>query len=63
MTVPTLMLWGANDVALDRSMAQASIERCDQGQLLIFEQATHRVQHDEPEAVNAALLAFLLQEK
>jgi pimeloyl-ACP methyl ester carboxylesterase len=31
VTVPTLMIWGAKDVALDRSMAQPSIDRCDEG--------------------------------
>lgn len=61
VTVPTLMLWGAQDVALERTMAWESIQLCDRGQLLVFEQATHWVQHDEPAAVNAALLAFLFQ--
>ncbi len=35
--VPTLMLWGMNDVALSSEMAQPSIDLCDQGQLLFFE--------------------------
>jgi pimeloyl-ACP methyl ester carboxylesterase len=56
---PTLMIWGARDIALDRSMAQPSIELCNQGRLVFFEQATHWVQHDEPEQVTRLLLDFL----
>jgi pimeloyl-ACP methyl ester carboxylesterase len=56
---PTLMIWGANDIALDRSMAQPSIDLCDHGRLVFFEQATHWVQHDEPERVTQLLMDFL----
>ncbi len=44
--MPVLMLWGKQDVALSHAMAQPSIERCDQGKLVFFEEATHWVQHD-----------------
>jgi epoxide hydrolase 4 len=57
--VPTLMLWGVKDLALDRSMAQPSIDLCDDGRLVFFEQATHWVQHDEPDKVTKFLLDFL----
>jgi pimeloyl-ACP methyl ester carboxylesterase len=59
VTVPTLMIWGVNDVALDRSMAQPSIDYCDQGRLVFIETATHWVQHDAPDRVNKLLLDFL----
>ncbi|MEZ4834017.1 MAG: alpha/beta hydrolase [Caldilineaceae bacterium] len=59
VTVPTLMIWGAHDVALDRSMAQPSIDYCDEGKLVFVEDATHWVQHDKPELVNRLLLDFL----
>lgn len=59
VTVPTLMIWGVRDVALERIMAQPSIDRCDEGRLLFLEQATHWVQHDEPEKVKKFLLDFL----
>jgi epoxide hydrolase 4 len=58
VSVPTLMLWGEQDVALSAEMARPSIELCDQGKLVMFEHATHWVQHDEAEAVNAQLLEF-----
>ncbi len=59
VSVPTLMLWGANDVFLDRELAQPSIDLCDQGELIFFEQATHWLHHEEPERVNFLLDTFL----
>lgn len=59
ISVPTLMIWGANDAALGREMAQPSIDLCDDGRLVFLEEATHWVQHDEPERVNELLLDFL----
>jgi pimeloyl-ACP methyl ester carboxylesterase len=57
--VPTLMIWGMKDVALSYRMARPSIDYCDNGKLVFFEDATHWVQHDEAEAVNQLLLEFL----
>jgi pimeloyl-ACP methyl ester carboxylesterase len=57
--VPTLMIWGAQDIALSREMAQASIELCDDGRLFLIEEATHWVQHEEPNRVNNLLLEFV----
>ena len=56
--IPTLMLWGVKDIALSRQMAQPSIELCDQGRLIFFENATHWVQHDEPDGVTQILVSF-----
>lgn len=61
LTMPTLLIWGKNDVALSVDMAQPSIELCDDGKLVIIEDATHWVQHDAPERVNGLLLDFLAQ--
>ena len=52
-------MWGKKDVALSYEMAQPSIDLCDDGKLVFFEDATHWVQRDEVEAVNAQLLDFL----
>ena len=57
--VPTLLLWGAQDRFLGREMAQPSIDLCDEGRLEFFEDATHWLQHEEPEAVNRRLIEFL----
>jgi pimeloyl-ACP methyl ester carboxylesterase len=57
--VPKLMIWGAQDTALGREMAQPSIAYCDDGRLEYLEQASHWVQHDEPARVNEMLIDFL----
>jgi len=57
--IPTLMIWGAQDRFLGRELAQPSIDMCDQGRLEFIEEATHWVQHEEPERVNRLLLEFL----
>lgn len=56
--VPTLMLWGVRDMFLGRELAQPSLDLCDEGKLVFFEQATHWVQHEEAEKVNARLIDF-----
>ena len=56
ITVPTLMIWGAQDSALSRTLAQPSIDLCDDGRLVFLEEASHWVQHEEAEAVNQLLL-------
>ncbi|MCH7951575.1 alpha/beta hydrolase [Patescibacteria group bacterium] len=57
--VPTLMIWGARDVALGWEMAQPSIEMCEDGRLVTFETAGHWVQHEQAAQVNRLLLDFL----
>jgi pimeloyl-ACP methyl ester carboxylesterase len=61
ITVPTLLIWGMHDVALSQEMAPSSIDLCDNGRLVLIEEATHWVQHDEPAQVNQLLLEFLGQ--
>lgn len=57
---PTLMLWGERDIALDKSLAQPSIDLCENGRLVFFPNATHWVQHDEADAVNRHIVEFLV---
>jgi len=59
--VPTLVLWGMKDVALSHRMARLSMDYCEDGKLIFFEDATHWVQHDEAENVSEFLLEFLQQ--
>jgi pimeloyl-ACP methyl ester carboxylesterase len=56
--VRTLMMWGMKDVALTYRMARPSMDYCDDGRLIFFEDATHWVQHDEAEEVNRFLIEF-----
>jgi pimeloyl-ACP methyl ester carboxylesterase len=57
--VPTLMIWGMKDVALSHRMARLSMDYCDYGKLVFFEDVTHWVQHEEVENVNQLLVKFL----
>ena len=59
ITVPTLLIWGAQDKFLGREMAQPSIDLCDDGRLVYFEEATHWVQLEEAERVNELIDTFL----
>ncbi|AKD54680.1 alpha/beta fold hydrolase [Spirosoma radiotolerans] len=57
VTVPTLLIWGVRDQFLKREMAQLSIDLCDNGRVVFFEEATHWVQHEEAKRVNELILA------
>lgn len=57
--VPVLLLWGERDRFLDASMAPPSVERCRDGHLEFFPEATHWLHHEEPERVNRRLIDFL----
>jgi pimeloyl-ACP methyl ester carboxylesterase len=60
--VPTLVVWGEQDSALDAALASASLAYCDHGRLELIEEATHWVQHEETVRVNDALRHFLRAE-
>jgi pimeloyl-ACP methyl ester carboxylesterase len=57
ITVPTLVLWGQQDPHLSYEMAPASIERCDEGRLVTYEDATHWVLHDKADDVSRQMIA------
>ena len=57
--LPTLILWGEQDVALSLEMAEQSAALCSDVRLKTFPEATHWVASDAADAVNAELLAFL----
>lgn len=58
--VRTLMMWGMKDVALTHRMARPSMDYVDEGNLILFPEATHWVQHDAAEEVNHYLVDFIL---
>ena len=62
ISVPTLLLWGAQDQFLGRDMAQQSIDLCDDGRLVFLEEATHWVHHEESDRVNALIEEFFRAE-
>ena len=59
--VPTRILWGERDMFLLPEMAQESVFYCDYAELTYFPNATHWLQHEEPEAVTDALVKFFAQ--
>jgi pimeloyl-ACP methyl ester carboxylesterase len=56
--VETLVIWGARDPALGHEMLAPSLDLCDRARLVLCEDASHFVQHDEPERVSELLLRF-----
>ena len=58
--VSTLMMWGIKDFALSHRMARPSMDYVDEGNLILFPEATHWVQHDAAEEVNHYLIDFIL---
>jgi len=60
--VPTLILWGKKDAYLKSEMAQGSVELCDNGKLVYFDNATHWIQHEEPDRVNQLMNEFFKSE-
>ena len=59
VTQPTLVCWGEDDIALRPSMAEQSVDYCEDGQLQMFPDASHWV-HQERDEVTEALRRHLL---
>jgi len=59
VAIPVRVLWGDRDQALEPGLAEASIVRCTNGAVFHFPDATHWLQHEEPERVTTLLLDFL----
>ncbi len=53
--IPTLVIWGAGDRFLRKSMATRSVDYCTDGRLLTIQGATHWVVHEEPHRVADAI--------
>jgi pimeloyl-ACP methyl ester carboxylesterase len=58
----TLIIWGQQDPHLSWQMAELSLEHCRQGELVLFKDASHWVQHDRPEEVGQLLIEHFGQE-
>ncbi len=57
--VPTLIIWGRQDVALSESMVEPSAAYCDDVRVEFLDDATHWVLHDEPERTAELIIDFL----
>ena len=60
--VPTLVLWGQQDPHLSHEMAPLSVDLCEAGRLIMFEDATHWVMHDKPREVSHLLIEHFQSE-
>lgn len=59
VTTPTLIIWGRHDAFLSYEMAELSVQKCENGRLVIIPNATHWVQHEAADQVNQLILDFL----
>ncbi len=59
---PTLIIWGKKDPHLSYQMAPLSLEYCEDGKLVYFEDATHWVQHDKAVEVSQLLIDHFQKE-
>ena len=57
--VPMRIVWGDRDAFLERGMVEAGLGLCERGEAFHLPEATHWVQHEEPERVIELLLEFL----
>jgi pimeloyl-ACP methyl ester carboxylesterase len=55
ITVPTLMLWGKHDVALDIALTEGNEQFVEDLTLHVVPRASHWVQQDAPDEVNATI--------
>lgn len=61
VTVPTRILWGMRDAFLIAELAVQSSAFCDRSELVEFPDASHWLQHEEPQRVNELLVGFFAQ--
>ena len=56
--VPTRILWGERDIFLSVEMAHESLRYCDNAELFTFAEASHWLQHEEPQRISQHLISF-----
>ncbi|MFC4357509.1 alpha/beta fold hydrolase [Halobium salinum] len=56
---PTLVLWGAGEPFLNKSMAWRSVDYCDDGRVHLYDDCTHWLHHEQPVAVAERIVDFL----
>ena len=61
IAVPTQIVWGDQDTALDASLAEDCATLCDDVRVDHIADATHWVHHERPDEVNRVLATFLKQ--
>ena len=59
VSTPALLIWGKKDIALEYKMAQLSIDKCSNGKLVYFPDATHWVHHEKKTEVQKLIFEFI----
>lgn len=58
VSCPTRILWGENDIALTKEMAQLSTQYCEDVELTYYPDGTHWLPNDHPERVATEIIRF-----
>lgn len=61
VTVPTRIVWGRRDTALVAELAQRSADECDRAEVIMIDDATHWLHHEQPERISRLIVEFLLR--
>jgi len=61
VTVPTLLIWGAQDSFFAKELAKPSIELCKTGQLQMIDDGSHWVTHEKVEQISQLIFEFIHQ--
>jgi epoxide hydrolase 4 len=61
--VPTRILWGERDRFLMTEMAHESLRYCADGELFTFADASHWLQHEQPDKVSQHLIQFFQSQR
>lgn len=59
LKMPILILWGENDLYLTADVAKANLEYCENGKLVVFENASHWLLLENTEEVMEVIVDFL----
>lgn len=59
LSVPTRILWGEHDLALSMQAAKDSMQFLDNGELIIYSDATHWLAHDKPVEISQRLIEHI----
>lgn len=58
IATPTLMLWGKQDRFIGPEGAELSLAMCDRGELVMFDENTHWLQHERPAEICQQIIDF-----
>jgi pimeloyl-ACP methyl ester carboxylesterase len=63
VTVPMILMWGEEDVAMLTEMADESMAYCKQGKLIKFPKVSHWIQHEAADRINPFIAEFFAGDK